>query len=148
MGIGLLCICNTHQGGSKRKVLVAKVAVKLKFQSPNWQMQRNALLLCFWSGFCLIDCFIKAIAASYPRISVEHYWLLGTFLLFPAGAFSLSSFEPLPLRILFFFLFFDRTLAANACLCRCTGALSKLKPELKKTHVDDWSATQTDSQNV
>ena len=28
----------TRQGGSKRKVLVAKVAVKLKFQSPNRQM--------------------------------------------------------------------------------------------------------------
>ena len=27
--------CNTRQGGSKRKVLFAKVAVKLKFQSPN-----------------------------------------------------------------------------------------------------------------
>ena len=26
---------NTRQGGSERKVLVAKVAVKLKFQSPN-----------------------------------------------------------------------------------------------------------------
>ena len=37
----------TRQGGSKRKVLVAKVAVWLKFQSPNRQMQRNALLVCF-----------------------------------------------------------------------------------------------------
>ena len=32
----------------------------------------------------------------------------------------------------FFFFFFDRTLAANASLCRCTGAFSPLKPELKK----------------
>ena len=38
---------NTRQGGSKRKVLVAKVAVYLKFQSPNRQMHRNALRLCF-----------------------------------------------------------------------------------------------------
>ena len=37
---------NTCQGGSKWKVLVAKVAVKLKFQSTNRQMQRNALLVC------------------------------------------------------------------------------------------------------
>ena len=28
-------LSNTRQGGSKRKVLVAKVAVELKFQSPN-----------------------------------------------------------------------------------------------------------------
>ena len=33
-------------------------------------------------------------------------------------------------------------------LYRCTGALSPLKPELKKTHVDDWCAAQTDSQNA
>ena len=33
-------------------------------------------------------------------------------------------------------------------LCRCTGALSPLKPELIKTHVDDWCAAQTDSQNA
>ena len=38
---------NTRQGGSKGKVLVAKVAVKLEFKSPNWQMQRNALLVVF-----------------------------------------------------------------------------------------------------
>ena len=41
---------NTRQGGSKRKVLVANVAVKLKFQSPIRQillMQRNAILVCF-----------------------------------------------------------------------------------------------------
>ena len=47
----------TRQGGSKRKVLVAKVAVKLKFQSPNRQMQRNALLVCLRRG-CLIDWLI------------------------------------------------------------------------------------------
>ena len=46
---------NTRQGGSKRKVLVAKVAVKLKFQSPTWQRLRNALSVCFWSGYCSID---------------------------------------------------------------------------------------------
>ena len=34
---------NTRQGGSKRKILVAKVAVRLKCQPPNWQRQRNAL---------------------------------------------------------------------------------------------------------
>ena len=38
---------NTRQGGSKRKVLVAKVAVYLKLRSPNRQMHRNALRLCF-----------------------------------------------------------------------------------------------------
>ena len=49
----------------------------------------------------------------------------------------------------FFFFFFDRTLAANAGLCQCTGAFSPLKPELKKTHVDcDWCAAQTDSHNA
>ena len=72
------------------------------------------------------------------------YWLFGTFLLFSAGALSPSSFEPSSLKSSFFF-FFDRTLAANASLCRCTGALSPLKIELKKTHVDDQCAVQTDS---
>ena len=43
---------NTRQDGSKRKVLVAKVEVKLKCQLPNWQMQRNAPLVCFWSEYC------------------------------------------------------------------------------------------------
>ena len=38
----------------------------------------------------------------------------------------------------FFFFFFDRTLSANACPYQCTGALSPLKPELKKTHVPWW----------
>ena len=54
------------------------------------------------------------------------------------------------LRILLFLLLWlsDRTLAANASLCQCTGALSPLKPELKKTHVDDWCAAQADSQNA
>ena len=37
----------------------------------------------------------------------------------------------------FHFFFLDRTLAANASLCLCTGAVSPLKLELKKTHVDD-----------
>ena len=46
---------NTRQSRSKRELLVANMAVKLKFQSPNWQMQINALLVCRWSGFCLID---------------------------------------------------------------------------------------------
>ena len=32
----------------------------------------------------------------------------------------------------FFFFFFDRTLAANACLCQCTGALSPLNPNWKR----------------
>ena len=127
------------------------MAVKLKFQSPNWQMQRNALLLCFevvivvWLAFLRL----KAIAASYRRVSVE---------------LALWSFPPLCcwrllsvlLRTFFFkffcflFSFFGRTLASNASLCRCTGALSPLKPELKKTHADDWSAAQlqTDSQNA
>ena len=36
----------------------------------------------------------------------------------------------------------------NASLCQCTGALSPLKPELKKTHVDDRCAAQIDSQKV
>ena len=48
----------------------------------------------------------------------------------------------------FFSFFFDRTLAANASLCQCTGALSPLKSELKTTHVDDWCAAQTDSHNA
>ena len=39
-------------------------------------------------------------------------------------------------EFLFFFFFFDRTRGER--LCRCTGALSPLKPALKKTHVDDW----------
>ena len=56
------------------------------------------------------------------------------------------------LRTLFFeiifFFFFDRTLAANASLCQCTGALSPLKPEQKETHVDEWCAAQTDSHNA
>ena len=76
--------------GSKRKVLVAKVAVKQKFQPPNWQMQKNALLVCFWSGYCFIGWLVFAIAASYSCLTVERF----TLLLFNAGAFSPSSFEP------------------------------------------------------
>ena len=38
----------------------------------------------------------------------------------------------------FFFFFFDRTLSANASPCQCTGALSPLKPELKKTCAIWW----------
>ena len=71
-------------------------------------------------------------AERYPLVSVslEHY----------TGSLELSSslllahyLRPpsnLLLRILpFFFFFFDRTLAANVSLCRCTGALSPSRTE-------------------
>ena len=134
---------------AKRKVLVAKVAVKLKFQSPNWQMQRNALLVCFWSGYCLIDWFIKAIAASYPRVSVEHYWLLGTFLLFPAGPCPLSVF----LRTFFFeFFLFLPLLWPDArderlCLPIHCGTI-EAQTRTEKDSCAWLKCAQTDNQNA
>ena len=237
--------------------------MKLKFQSPNRQMQRNALLVCFWRG-CLIDWLIEAKVASYPRVSVDHYtrrlkrkgtlwhflvnlseqvlscWVvmiipiplpqhqhtfkrrlwqkvcwswgrgigIGKYEIFKIrvaldfkstplktflknldlpqsydcfrntkkGVLCTAKTPPSPsrhefllalwnfpclccwrlisvlLRTLFFefffFFFFDRTLAFGLCQLQCTAALSALKPELKKTHVDDWCAAQTDSHNA
>ena len=74
--------------------------------------------------------FLSHIGKSCSWKCRKFYWLFGTFLLFAADAFSPSSFEPSSSNSSFLF-FFDRTLAANTCLCRCTGGLSPLKPELK-----------------
>ena len=72
------------------------------------------------------------IAASYPRVSEEQYTgsleLSSSLLLAP----SLRPPSNLLLRILLFLLF----LWLNASVCRCTGALARLKPELKRTHVE------------
>ena len=54
--------------------------------------------------------------------------LSSSFLLAP----SLRPPSNLLLRILLFLLF----LWPNASVCRCTGALARLKPELKRTHVE------------
>ena len=84
-------------------------------------------------------------AASYPRVDVEHY----------TGSLELSSslllapylLPPSNLRFLLR-LWPDARDERYCSLCWCTGALSPLKPELKKTHVDDWCAVQTDSQKA
>ena len=55
------------------------------------------------------------------------YWLFGTFLLFAAGAFSLSSFEPSSS---------NSSVSSFSLTERCTGALARLKPELKRTYVE------------
>ena len=70
---------------------------------------------------------------------MSFYWLFGTFHVFAiaAGALSPSSFEPSSSNSSFSSSLTERWLAAaDAGLCQCTGALSPLKPELKKTHVD------------
>ena len=81
---------------------------------------RHEFLLALWNFPCLCNCCWRLISVLLRTLFFEF----------------------------FFFFFFDRTLAANASLCQCTGALSPLKLELKKTHVDDWSAAQTDSHNA
>ena len=55
------------------------------------------------------------------------YWLFGTFLLFAAGAFSPSSLEPSSS---------NSSVSSFSLTERCTGALARLKPELKRTHVE------------
>ena len=87
---------------------------------------------------------------SRPPVWCTILWrrcLFGTSLLFAAGVFSPSSFEPSPLGSFSLTGQLQRTLVSAA---GCTGALSPLKPELKKTHLDDLSASasQTDSQNA
>ena len=80
----------------------------------------------------LFDWLIWAIAAIYPRVSEEQYTgsleLSSSLLLAP----SLRPPSNLLLRILLFLLF----LWPNASVCRCTGALARLKRELKRTHVE------------
>ena len=75
------------------------------------------------------------------------YWLFGTFLLFVAGAVSPSSFEPSFSSSSSLTGRSRRTLLWSPPML---GALSPLNHELKKTHVDDWRAAQTDmySQNA
>ena len=136
---------NTCQGGSKRKVLVAKEAVKLKFQSPNWQIQRNALLaLPVWCTCVFEVVIVWLIGPSKPYIRRSKlssckcrtlYWLLKSLWNFPPlCCWCLLSvlLWTFFFEFFFFFFFFFRTLAANARLCRCTGALSSLKPELSE----------------
>ena len=84
--------------------------------------------------------------------------LFETFLLFAAGAFSPSSFEPSRPSSNSSFSsssLTGRSRQTNGCsrrtlvsADRCTGALFPFKLELKKTHVDDWSAAPTDRQNA
>ena len=82
---------------------------------------RYDFLLALWNFPCLCNCCWRFISALLRTLFFE----------------------------LFFFFFFDRPLAANASLCQCTGTQTPLKPELKKTHVDDyWCAAQTYSHNT
>ena len=59
------------------------------------------------------------------------YRLFGTFLLFATGAFSPSSFEPSSSNSSVSVLLWP-----NASVCRCTGALARLKPKMKWTRVE------------
>ena len=139
-------LSNTCQCGSKRKVLVAKLAVKLKFQSPNWQMQRNALLV--WGVFEVVIVWLIGLsnhtygAASYLRVGVEHYWLFGTFLFFAAGAFSPSSFELSSSNSSFSSSSFSGRSRRTLVSADALGHLLLSNPTRikKKSHVDDWNA--------
>ena len=123
------------------------MAVKLKLQSPNWQMQRNALLVCFEMVIVWLIGLSKPCGGKLSSCKCRTlYWLFGTFLLFAGGTFSPSSSEPSSSNSSFLLLLWpDRTLVSADAL----GHFLRSNPNWKKkTHADNWNAAQTDSQNA
>ena len=103
----------------------------------------------YWCVFEVV--IVWLIGLSKPQLcscrcrTLPVHWLFGSFLLFVAGALSPSSFKPkhrckeklyqnkTPSNLRFLLLVWpDARDEGYCCLCRCTRALSPLKPELKR----------------